>query len=243
MEKKTNSRSSPGGGGFLASSAVAKERGQSPALPCHILAAGDDAAAVEASILENVARLEPDEMQEFEAFKALSDKGRSVEEIANVFGVTELTVRRRLALGSLIPAIRRAYANEDIDGASVMALTLASEAKQKEWFQMFRSDDMRAPRGRELKRWLLGGGDIETKVALFSLEDYDGDIYEDLFGEKSVFRRCWKVLALAGRRRRKTARQPCRQRMGQGQYPAARRAFFLLGIRPEVQKTGRRSLY
>ncbi|WP_425409321.1 ParB/RepB/Spo0J family partition protein [Hyphococcus sp.] len=172
---------------YFASKEVAKESGEATPLPCRVLAAGDDAAAVEASILENVARLEPGDMQQFEAFKALSDKGRSVEEIANVFGVTELTVRRRLALGSLIPAIRKAYANEDIDGASVMALTLASEAKQKEWFQMFRADDMRAPRGRELKRWLLGGGDIETKVALFSLEDYDGDIYEDLFGEKSVF--------------------------------------------------------
>lgn len=172
---------------YFASKEVAKESGEAKPLPCRVLAAGDDAAAVEASILENVARLEPDDMQQFEAFKALSDKGRSVEDIANVFGVTELTVRRRLALGSLIPAIRNAYAKEDIDGASVMALTLASEAKQKEWFQMFRSDDMRAPRGRELKRWLLGGGDIEASVALFSLEDYDGDIYEDLFGEKSVF--------------------------------------------------------
>ena len=52
---------------------------------------------------------------------------------------------------------------------------------------MFQSDDMRAPRGRELKRWLLGGGEIETSAALFSLEDYDGDIFEDLFGERSVF--------------------------------------------------------
>ncbi len=101
---------------FLASSAVAKERGESPALPCHILAAGDDAAAVEASILENTARLEPDEMQEFEAFKKLNDKGKSVEEIARVFGVTELTVKRRLALANLIPAIRKAYADDEIDG-------------------------------------------------------------------------------------------------------------------------------
>ncbi|MFZ5615856.1 MAG: ParB/RepB/Spo0J family partition protein [Pseudomonadota bacterium] len=172
---------------YFASKRIADETGEAKPLPCRILAAGDDAAAIEASILENVARLEPGEMQQFEAFKALSGKGRSVEEIASVFGVTELTVKRRLALGSLIPAIRKAYSEDEIDGASVMALTLASEAKQREWLAMFRSDDMRAPRGSQLKRWLLGGGDIETSVALFSLEDYDGDIYEDLFGEKSVF--------------------------------------------------------
>ncbi|MGD9800007.1 MAG: ParB/RepB/Spo0J family partition protein [Parvularculaceae bacterium] len=172
---------------FLASKTIEKETGEARDLPCRVLEEGDDAAAVEASILENTARLEPDEMQEFEAFKKLNDKGKSVEEIARIFGVTELTVKRRLALASLIPGIRKAYAEDDIDGASITALTLASVAKQREWFEMFKSADMRAPRGSALKRWLLGGGEIETGAALFSLEDYDGDIFEDLFGERSVF--------------------------------------------------------
>ena len=172
---------------FLASKTIAKESGETAVLPCRILAEGDDAAAVEASILENVARLEPDEMQEFEAFKKLNDKGKSIDEIARIFGVTELTVKRRLALGSLIAPIRKAFAEDEIDGATITALTLASEARQREWFDMFKSEDMRAPRGRAVKNWLLGGGEIETGVALFSLDDYDGDIFEDLFGEKSVF--------------------------------------------------------
>ena len=172
---------------FLASIAVAKETGETAVLPCRVLDEGDDAAAVEASILENTARLEPDEMQEFEAFKKLNDKGKDVAEIARIFGVTELTVKRRLALGSLIAPIRKAYADDDIDGTTITALTLASEAKQREWLDMLKSEDMRAPRGRALKQWLLGGGEIETGVALFSLDDYDGDIFEDLFGEKSVF--------------------------------------------------------
>ena len=87
---------------FFASKAIEKETGEARKLPCRILAAGDDAAALEASILENVARLEPDEMQEFEAFKALADKGREIDEIARIFGVTELTVKRRLAFANLI---------------------------------------------------------------------------------------------------------------------------------------------
>jgi ParB family chromosome partitioning protein len=172
---------------FFASKLVARETGEARALPCRILDAGDDAGAIEASILENVARLDPGEMQQFEAFRALQGKGRSVEEIASVFGVTELTVKRRLALANLIAPIRKAYADEEIDSASVMALTLASETKQREWFDMFQSEDMRAPRGKELKHWLLGGGDIETGAALFPLDEYDGEIIEDLFGDKSVF--------------------------------------------------------
>ena len=66
---------------FLASKTIEKETGEARELPCRVLAEGDDAAAVEASILENTARLEPDEMQEFEAFKKLNDKGKSVEEL------------------------------------------------------------------------------------------------------------------------------------------------------------------
>lgn len=45
----------------------------------------------------------------------------------------------------------------------------------------------RAPRGKDLKRWLLGGGEIETGAALFPHDSYDGDIFEDLFGERSIF--------------------------------------------------------
>ncbi len=172
---------------FFALKTIEKETGEAQDLPCRILAAGDDAAAIEASILENTARLEPGEMQEFEAFKALKKKGRSIGEIANIFGVTKLTVRRRLALANLIPAIRRAYVQGNLDSASLTALTLASKAQQREWLAMFNSKDMRAPRGRELKRWLLGGGEIATSTALFSLDDYHGSIFEDLFGERSVF--------------------------------------------------------
>ena len=97
---------------FLASKTIEKETGAARDLPCRVLSQSDDAAAVEASILENTARLEPDEMQEFEAFKKLNEKGKSVEEIARIFGVTELTVKRRLALASLIPGIRKAYAEK-----------------------------------------------------------------------------------------------------------------------------------
>lgn len=126
---------------YLAAKEIEKETGEARPLPCRILAETDDAAAIEASILENVARLEPDEMQEYEAYKALNDKGRSIEDIARIFGVTELSVRRRLALAGLLPAIRKAYAEDEIDGATAAALTLASEGKQREWLDLFRSKD------------------------------------------------------------------------------------------------------
>jgi len=176
---------------FFAASAVAKEKGKKPKLPCAVLAEGDDAGAIEASILENVARLEPDEMSQFEAFKRLADEGRAVPEIAATFGVTELMVKRRLALANLIPEIRKAYAAEEIDGSSITALTLASEDKQREWLSLWNDENAEyVPTGRQLKAWLLGGEHISTDKALFDLEKYHGytgEILTDLFGEEAVF--------------------------------------------------------
>jgi len=177
---------------FFASTAELKESGEkSIKLPCAILAKGDDAGAIEASILENVARLDPDEMSQFEAFNRLAGEGRTVPEIAATFGVTELMVKRRLALADLIPEIRKAYSEDHIDATSIQALTLATEDQQREWFDLWNSDDTEyVPTGRQLKAWFLGGEHIPVSKALFDLYKYHGyasQILTDLFGEEDVF--------------------------------------------------------
>ncbi|QLC23941.1 ParB/RepB/Spo0J family partition protein [Parasphingopyxis algicola] len=172
---------------FFAMKAIAKEGDSNPVLPCLVLDKNDDADAVEASILENTARVEPDEMEQFEAFKKLADKGRSVAEIADTFGVTELMVKRRLALANLLPAIRKAYAAEEIDGRTITALTMATKSQQEEWLALFQSEDDYAPCGHQLKAWLCGGEHITADKALFAIDDYPGEILADLFGQNGAF--------------------------------------------------------
>lgn len=156
-------------------------------LPCAVMEPGDDVAALEASLLENLARLAPDEMSQYETFARLAKDGRSISEIANIFGITDRSVKRRLALGNLLPKIRNAYRTEDIDAETIRHLTLASKARQKEWLKLFADPDQHAPRGHRLKQWLFGGAEIATGVALFPLENYKGQIVADLFGEESYF--------------------------------------------------------
>ncbi|WP_298307316.1 ParB/RepB/Spo0J family partition protein [uncultured Erythrobacter sp.] len=172
---------------FFAMKSIAKDADSNPVLPCLILDKNEDVDAVEASILENTARVGPDEMEQYEAFKRLADKGRDVTGIAETFGVTELTVKRRLALANLLPAIRKAFADDEIDGRTVTALTLATEARQAEWLALHQSDDEYAPTGQRLKAWLCGGEHITTDKAIFPLEDYSGAVLSDLFGEHGVF--------------------------------------------------------
>jgi ParB family transcriptional regulator, chromosome partitioning protein len=172
---------------FLAACEVEKDGTAIEAIPCAIMAKGDDAAALEASLIENVAHLPMDEMDQFEAFQRLLKEGRSVEDIAHIFGVTELTVKRRLAIANLHPKIRNLYRAEEIDAETLRALTLASKQQQKDWLALWEDEEQHAPRGNTLKKWLLGGENIPTSVALFDLGQYQGEIITDLFGEEKYF--------------------------------------------------------
>ena len=172
---------------YLAVQSLEKEGLEIEAIPCAIMAKGDDAAAVEASLIENIQRLPMDDMDQFEAFQRLLKEGRTVEEIANTFGVTEIMVKRRLAIANLAPKIRTAYRAEEIDGETLRALTLASKQQQKDWLLLFEDPEQHAPKGGNLRRWLLGGSQIPTTNAIFDITAYKGEIVSDLFGEESYF--------------------------------------------------------
>lgn len=181
---------------YFAAVKVHDEAGEFGPVPCAVMETDDDAQAVEASLLENFARLPMDPMDQYEAFAKLAKERREVTEIAETFGVTELAVKRVLALANLIPAIKSAYRKDEIDQPTMRVLTMASKAQQTEWLKLHREKDSYAPRGEQLKRWLFGGDNIKTPVALFDLNDYDGAIAADLFGEDSYFadtEQFWKL--------------------------------------------------
>jgi ParB family transcriptional regulator, chromosome partitioning protein len=167
--------------------AVKEKMGEVAAPPCAIMAEGDDAEAIEASLLENVARRDADPMREYETFVRLIKEGRTVDGIAATFGMTKAQVNQRLALGNLLPKIRDAYRAEEVDDETVRHLTMASPTQQRKWLRLFNDPHQHAPRGWQLKQWLFGGQQIATSHALFKLTDYTGQTVEDLFGEDSYF--------------------------------------------------------
>ena len=172
---------------YFAAKVVAAEQGSIAPLPCAVMAPGDDVAALEASLIENVARLDADAMTQYETFVRLTKAGKSVAEIATTFGLTDRLVEQRLALGNLLPKIREAYRKDEIDAESIRHLTLATKAQQKEWLKLFEDPESYAPTGYQLKQWLFGGQSVATKVALFPLDQYPGQIVTDLFGEDAYF--------------------------------------------------------
>ncbi len=172
---------------YHAATTVAEEGGSDGPLPCAILEEGDDAAALEASLIENLVRENPDEVTQWEQFTQLVKKGRKASEIADTFGMDEKMVGRILALGNLLPPIRKAYGREEIDAATVRHLTLASKAQQKSWLALFKDEESYAPRGTQLKAWLFGGASISVSAAIFDMAGFKGQIVSDLFAEDGYF--------------------------------------------------------
>ncbi len=165
-------------------------------LPCAVLDEADDASAVEASLIENIARLDPDEVSRWASFTRLVKEGRSIGEIGSTFGLPDLAVRRALALGNLLPRIRDMYRREAIDAVTIRYLTLASKSRQKAWLALVDDPDAYAPRGHQLKSWLLGGASISTRHALFDFAASGLATVSDLFGENAYFAECEAFWAL-----------------------------------------------
>ena len=163
------------------------DEGMAAPLPCAIMEQGDDAAAIEASLAENIRRLPMDEIDQYKAFAALVAAGRSVEDIVTHFDVSERLVKQRLALANLDKRILVLYRREEIRGETLRILTMATAKQQKAWLKRFRDPNGHAPQGRALRLWLLGGEQISTTAALFDVAEYKGAIISDLFGEEAYF--------------------------------------------------------
>jgi len=176
-----------GGRRYRCGEILKEERGVFAPPRCVVMAEGDDAEAIEVSLIENFARRDPDPFSEYETFAKLIKCGRTIDGIAATFGITPQTVKQRLALANLLPKIKDAYRAEEIDDETVQHLTMASKGQQKEWLKLFEDEDGNAPTGRSLKQWLFGGASISTTAALFPLEQYTGEIVNDLFGEERFF--------------------------------------------------------
>jgi ParB family chromosome partitioning protein len=119
----------------LRSLAEAGKIGRTARIPCRIV---EDAAATEASLAENVVRLAMHPADQFEAFSRLAQEGRSAEQIAERFGVTTLTVRQRLKLAAVSPALLNRYRDGrmSLDTLTAFAVSDDHSAQERVWQQV-----------------------------------------------------------------------------------------------------------
>lgn len=110
-----------------------RERGDLPdalsSPPCRVV---DDERAISASLAENIEREAMHPADEFLAFRRLYDNGRSIEEIAQEFGVIPLVVERRLRLANVAPSLFTLFQRDEIKLDQMMALAITEDHAAQE---------------------------------------------------------------------------------------------------------------
>ena len=151
-------------------------------VPCIVRTEG---LAEEDSLAENVQRAPLHPLDQFRAFQAMRDKGRSEEEIAAAFFVSAGVVKQRLKLAAVAPALLDAYAEEEMTLDQLMAFTVNPdhERQVQVWEGMQRAYNKQP---YEIRRMLTEGAvrASDRRAQYVGTEAYlaaGGAILRDLF--------------------------------------------------------------
>ena len=146
--------------------------------------------AREISIAENSGREAMHPADEFEAFSALIAEGKGVEDVAARFGVSALTVQRRLKLAAVSPKLLALYREEGINLDQLMALALSDDhgAQERTWF-----DALPWERTPVALRRRIAAGEVEATgnamvrfVGVQAYEAAGGIVRRDLFDDEQT---------------------------------------------------------
>ncbi|MEW6017816.1 MAG: ParB/RepB/Spo0J family partition protein, partial [Pseudomonadota bacterium] len=151
-------------------------------VPCVVRTEG---LAEEDSLAENVQRAPLHPLDQFRAFQAMREKGRSEEEIAAAFFVSVGVVRQRLRLAAVSPRLLDVYAEDGLSLDQLMAFTVNPDhARQEQVFERLAQSYDKAP---FVIRRLLTEGAVRASdkraqfVGLDAYVEAGGTILNDLF--------------------------------------------------------------
>lgn len=91
-----------------------------------------DGSATEISLMENVSREDMHPADQFVAFNTLAEEGKSIADIAARFGVSEMIVRRRLALAKVSPKLLDIYREGKMTLEQLTAFTINDDHARQE---------------------------------------------------------------------------------------------------------------
>lgn len=145
-----------------------------------------DERATEVSLTENVTREKMHDADMIDAFAALHDKeGMSPEAIADRFGISSMTVRRRLKLAAVSPKLKDLFRTGDLKLEQMMALAVTNDhaAQEAAYFEARPGWQREASRLREVltKQKVSGSSAIAKYVTVEAYEAAGGTIEADLF--------------------------------------------------------------
>ncbi len=151
----------------------------------------DEDGAFEDSLTTAVLAKQLHPVDQYEAFARLEEHGKTTEEIARQYGMTEKEVRQALALGRLSPKIRQAWRDGMMKAETAQAFTLALDHKTQD-----KAFDKLAKDGRLYETFVkkeLGASTTSEEITqLINVVGADayrargGVVTEDLFGTSHI---------------------------------------------------------
>jgi ParB family chromosome partitioning protein len=151
-------------------------------IPCVVRT---DGLAEEDSLAENIQRAPLHPLDQFRAFQAMREKGRSEEEIAAAFFVSVGVVRQRLKLAAVSPRLLEAYAEDGLTLDQLMAFTVNPDHERQE--QVFERLGQSYDKAPYVIRRLLTEGAVRASdkraqfVGVDTYVDAGGAVLNDLF--------------------------------------------------------------
>jgi ParB family chromosome partitioning protein len=148
-----------------------------------------DEGAVAASLTANIARQDMHALDQFRSYLALSNEGKSVEDIAALFSVTPLVVKRRLKLANIAPSLLALFAKDKIDLEALMAFASTDDHKRQEavWAGLPAHSRGAWAIRRALTENEIPGDDPRVRfVGVKSYEKHGGGVRTDLFSDKAT---------------------------------------------------------
>lgn len=156
------------------------------AIPCIIREMSDD-EAFDAMITENLQRRDVDPIEEAVAFRLLTERGQSTDELAVRFGKSVRYVQDRIRLGALIEPLRKAVSAGDIPLRGGYLLARLSEDDQKAYLdEEFDPDAEGDVSVSDIEDWL-----DRHFMNLWHAPFHDGETLNETWNpDGSLIRRC-----------------------------------------------------
>ena len=154
-------------------------------VPCVVRDPATDILGEDDSLAENIQRAPLHPLDQFRAFQALREKGRSEEDIAAAFFVGVNVVKQRLRLASVAPTLLDVYAEDGMSLEQLMAFTVtADHARQEQVWQAISGSWQKEPyqiRRMLTEKTVRASDRRAVFVGLDAYEAAGGVVLRDLF--------------------------------------------------------------
>ena len=143
----------------------------------------EDGDALRIATIENVQRADLDPIDEAEAFARMLQNGASLDDVAVKTGLSEQTIRRRVALADLCGEVKEGIERGEVPLGIAEALTLGTHEQQRLLLNDLREG---AELDRETIREMLCTQKPSVAIAIFPVQKYTGTLTRDLFAAEET---------------------------------------------------------